>query len=316
MPKYRSKIKKIEPVVKKKIRVKKIPMPQLKELKPIVEKIQQIQKHIEDVKPIVEKVKAVVEQVKPVVEQVKPVVEKVKDVVEKVKDKKGGDISAYLSKAHDVFSNVINSNFLKSIISNKHNLYRVLSHLSSSSYSNLILEFLKEVISQMLGNEPSNMFPDLHISKIDSSNPLFHPLKDLLKAKSISQIMNVLISEHKEEPKVGTGLGTAGALFDAVHHTLHHSLKGVHHHLEKDLKKGGKLSDTTKNLLYYGLPVVGVLSAAYGMGYDPSYLSHMADTAYKTFKYGGAPPIPSFSNIQSSDLIEIVDAPRQLKLLK
>ena len=197
---------------------------------------------------------------------------------------------SFLSSVYNKFSNVVNSDLFKKIIDNHSDLYVLLSHLSTKSYSQLILMFLKEIIRQMLGKKPSKGFPKFpKLPQVDKDNMMFYALQDLLNAKSIQQIMKVLIEEREQNEK-------GGHIYHALHHTLNHSLKAVHHHLEQQQEKGGSISKQTKNLLYYSLPVLGGLTAAYTLGLDPSSFVNSAPVVENS--------IGSLSPAQMNNLIE------------
>lgn len=233
-------------------------------------KVENIVKEVKD--KVDDKLKDVVKKVTgkdKVDDKIKDVVEKEVPILSGVPTPKnlpqGGSFKSVYGKFKEKLSKIVDNNLVKRLISNRHDLYVLLSHLSQSSYSSLILQFLKEVIKQMLGNKPSKFFPNLHLPQIGKDNPLHNALSDLLNAKSIGQIMNVILDEPDEE---------GGSVYHAMRHVLHHSIHGINHHVQK-AHEGGSLTENAKSVAKYAVPIIsglGSLAALY-YGYNPSYTS-------------------------------------------
>ena len=84
---------------------------------------------------------------------------------------------------------------VEAVIQNHQHMYEFLKHIDDV----MNLEFLKEVASQSLGQEPSNFFIDFELPIINAKNNLFCPIQDLQYAKNIGQVREVILNEGKEK---------------------------------------------------------------------------------------------------------------------
>ena len=84
---------------------------------------------------------------------------------------------------------------VETVIQNHQQMYEFLKHIEDV----MNLEFLKEIASQSLGQEPSNFFTDFDLPTLTSKNELFYPIQDLQYARNIEQVKNVILNEGKDK---------------------------------------------------------------------------------------------------------------------